>query len=157
VDARSLALPEPAIASTVRYQPVARDGGSGEGHGGGTILGAPGDTLAELVPELVAGADPSVGVRATRSWATGDEAAREPRLELDLRNVGSLRLPLRDAGRRRRERFTVTVTSDGPVAIRLLQLEPRRRVRVDGRRAGRAGPRGRLTLRLGAGRHTIAL
>jgi hypothetical protein len=80
-----------------------------------------------------------------------------PAVAVALRNVRSLRLPLAAAGRRARERFTVTVATDGPVAIRLLQLESRRRGRLDGSNAGRAGPRGRLTLRLGAGRHTIAL
>jgi len=157
VDAHSHARPDRGYTSAVRHQPVAGDGGSGEAHGPGTVLGGPGETLAELLPELATGADPAFGVRATRSWAMGDVPARQPRLELDLRNVGSLRLPLGDAGRRPRERFTITVASDGPVAIQLRQLERGRRVTLNGRRAGRAGKRGRLTLRMGAGQHTVAL
>jgi hypothetical protein len=106
---------------------------------------------------LLSSLDPSVGVRATRSWAMGDRLARQRSIELDLRNVGSLRLPLRRAGRHRREHFTVTVASDGPVALGLRQLERGRRVRVDGKPAGRAGRGGRLTVRLAAGEHSIAL
>jgi hypothetical protein len=157
VDAHSHALPERAHATTIRYQPVARPGGGNESHAPGTGLGEPGDQFGEIIPDILTTLEPSLGVRATRSWAEGDMLAREPRMELDLRNVKSLRLPVRAAGRRPRERFAITVTSDGPVALGLRQLEPRRAVRLDGRRAGRAGPRGALTLRLGAGKHTIGL
>ena len=80
-----------------------------------------------------------------------------PEILVDLRNVKSVRLPLRKAGRHRRERFQLSVTSDGETALGLRQLEPGRLVKVDGRRAGRAGPRGRVTVRLGARQHTVAL
>jgi dienelactone hydrolase len=157
VDAHSHALPERSYTSVASYQPVSRPGGSGEGHGTGTFLGAPGDALADVLPELLGSLDPSLGVRATRSWAMGDRVGRQRSLALELRNVSSLRLPLRRAGRHRGERFTLKVTTDGPVALGLRQLESGRRVRLDGKRAGRAGRHGRLTLRLGAGEHSIAL
>ncbi|HEV7845395.1 MAG TPA: alpha/beta hydrolase-fold protein, partial [Thermoleophilaceae bacterium] len=157
VDAHSHALAERSYTSVANYQPVSRPGGSGEGHGTGTFLGAPGDALADVLPGLLSSLDPSVGVRATRSWAMGDRLARRRSIELDLRNVRSLRLPLRRAGRHRGEHFKVTLASDGPVALGLRQLERGRRVRVDGRPAGRAGRGARLTVRLAAGEHTIAL
>jgi hypothetical protein len=57
----------------------------------------------------------------------------------------------------RRSPFTVTLGTDGQLALQLRQLEPGSPVRLDGKRAGRAGPRGRLTLRMAAGRHSVAL
>jgi hypothetical protein len=157
VDAHSHALRERAVTSTSRYDTVSSPGGGGESHGTGTFLGAPGDHLADALPDVLATLEPSVGVRATRSWTMGEALGRRPLLELDLRNVKSLRLPLRAAGRHRRERFRLSVASDGDTALSLRQLEPGRVVKVDGRRAGRAGPRARFTVRLGAGQHAVAL
>ena len=157
VDAHSHALKERAVTSAARYDAVSNPGGGGESHGTGTFLGAPGDQLADALPEVLDTLEPSVGVRATRTWTMGASLGRRPLLELDLRNVQSLRLPLLAAGRHRRERFRLSVTSDGDSALSLRQLEPGRLVKVDGRRAGRAGPRGRFTVRLGAGPHTVAL
>jgi len=157
VDAHSHALPERSYTSAAKYEQVSGPGGSGENHGTGTFLGAPGDALADILPDALSSLDPSLGVRATRSWTMGGGLARQRSLELDLRNVKSLRLPLRTAGRRPREHFTLTVTTDGPVAIGLRQLERRRRVKLDGKPAGRAGRHRGLTVRMGAGRHTIAL
>jgi hypothetical protein len=157
VDAHSHALPESATTSRVSREPVVTPGGSGESHGPGTFLGDPGDRLADVIPEAVTGSEPSAGLRVTRSWASGAALARKPLVELDLRNVASLALPLRAAGRRGQERFAVSLVTDGPVALELRQLAPGSRVGLDGKRAGRAGPRGRLTLNMGAGRHSIAL
>ena len=157
IDAHSHALREVAVTSTISRQPVSRPGGSGESQGSGTVLGEPGDLLGDLLPEQLNTLDPSTGLRVTRSWAAGEAVPRRRSVELDLRNVRSLRLPTRDAGRRARERLRVTVTTDGPVALGLRQLVPRRVVKLDGKRAGRAGRRGGLTLRIGAGQHTIAL
>jgi dienelactone hydrolase len=157
VDAHSHALPEVATTTSISREPVVAPGGSGEAHGLGTFLGEPGDRLADAIPEAVNGAEPSAGLRVTRSWASGDALARQPLVELDVRNVASLRLPLRDAGRRRLESFSVTVATDGPVALQLRQLAPGSRVRLDGKGAGRADRRGRLTLHMGSGQHTIAL
>jgi hypothetical protein len=157
VDAHSRALPERAVTSAARYDSVSNPGGGGESHGTGTFLGAPGDQLADALPDVLDTLEPSVGVRATRTWTMGDALGRRPLLDLDLRNVRSLRVPLRAAGRHRREHFRLSVATDGDTALSLRQLEPGRSVEVDGRRAGRAGPRGRLTVRLGAGQHTVAL
>jgi hypothetical protein len=157
VDAHSHALAERAVTSTIEREPVNGPGGANEPGGLGAVLGEPGDRLGDLIPDQVNGAEPSAGLRVTRSWAEGSALARQASVDLDLRNVGALRLPVRDAGRRGRERFTIGVVTDGATALALRQLVPGRAVKLDGERAGLADRRGRLTVRLAAGRHTVAL
>jgi len=155
VDARSSARPDPAVTGETSKEPIAEPGGSGEPGGLGATLGETGDQLSFL--EALSGADPSVGVRAERSWTFGPAPGRAARIELDLRNVARLALQTRRAGRRRGEGLAVPVTSDGPVLLTLLGLGRGQRIRVDGVRSARAGKRGAARVAVPAGSHLVTV
>jgi hypothetical protein len=153
VDARSAARPDPAVSGETSNEPITGPGGSGEPGGLGAVMGEPGDQLSFL--EAVSGADPSVGVRSERRWKLGAPPRRSPRIDLSLENVSRMAIQTRRAGRRRGEGLTVPLTTDGPVLLTLRGLDPRQRVRLDGRPAARAGRRGAARVAIPAGSHLL--
>ncbi|MGZ4167679.1 MAG: prolyl oligopeptidase family serine peptidase [Solirubrobacteraceae bacterium] len=109
-------------------------------------------TAQRAGPSLVT--QPLPGTSTSLSWKLGPRRRPAPRMSLGLTDVSALTV---DTASARLRTGMIIVRSDGATRLTMAHLRSGTRVTVSGRRAGAAGPSGRVTVTLGSGRSVVKL
>jgi hypothetical protein len=101
-------------------------------------------------------AQPTPRVTRTLTWIDGAVPARRPMIGLSLSDVVAATVALGQAGFGPTEAGVADVHTARALTLTLAQLAPGTPIRVDGRAAGRVGPRGTASVAVPAGGATVA-